>query len=282
MYGLPYQGSKNFIAESIVALLPPADTFIDIFAGGCAITHCALLSNKFKHVIANDITDTPHTFRDAANGAFLNQNHWVGREQFNQTKATDPYARLCFSFGNNGQNYFCRPEAEPVKQALWQLCKSSDEDERAAARSRLGELELTMKPELFARYSRRLQPMSALNRINSIYNSGIRHRIASGIVSLDILKHDYRQLNIPAGAVIYADPPYQAEPATSRNYYRVRFDHEAFFNWCRDKARAGHRVYISEYRAPDDFRCVAQIRHTSRFARYTTTPITEKLFTPDN
>lgn len=32
-------GSKSKIAADIVATLPPADTFVDLFAGGCAITH---------------------------------------------------------------------------------------------------------------------------------------------------------------------------------------------------------------------------------------------------
>ena len=58
-YGLPYMGSKNRIAEWVVENLPSAGTLVDLFAGGCAITHCAMLSGKFKHVIANDISDTP-------------------------------------------------------------------------------------------------------------------------------------------------------------------------------------------------------------------------------
>ena len=41
-YGLPYQGSKAELAERIVALLPEAEHLYDIFAGGCAVTHCAL------------------------------------------------------------------------------------------------------------------------------------------------------------------------------------------------------------------------------------------------
>ena len=58
MYGLPYQGSKNSIAEWVIDHLPPADTLGDLMAGGCAVSHAALLSGKYKHVIANDITDT--------------------------------------------------------------------------------------------------------------------------------------------------------------------------------------------------------------------------------
>ncbi|MBQ2336255.1 MAG: DNA adenine methylase, partial [Victivallales bacterium] len=39
LYGLPYMGSKSDIAKQIVDILPAADTLVDLFAGGCAITH---------------------------------------------------------------------------------------------------------------------------------------------------------------------------------------------------------------------------------------------------
>ena len=56
-YGLPYKGSKNSIARWIIDSLPPADTFVDLFFGGGAVTHAALLSGKYQHFIANDIDD---------------------------------------------------------------------------------------------------------------------------------------------------------------------------------------------------------------------------------
>ena len=33
-YGLPYQGSKNAIAKDICGMLPLAENFYDLFAGG--------------------------------------------------------------------------------------------------------------------------------------------------------------------------------------------------------------------------------------------------------
>ena len=35
-YGFSYQGSKNRLAERIVEELPPAEYFVDLFAGGGA------------------------------------------------------------------------------------------------------------------------------------------------------------------------------------------------------------------------------------------------------
>jgi len=45
-YGLPYKGSKNGIAKKIVDALPAGEVFVDLFAGGCAVTHAAMLSGS--------------------------------------------------------------------------------------------------------------------------------------------------------------------------------------------------------------------------------------------
>lgn len=63
----------------------------------------------------------------------------------------------------------------------------------------------------------------------------------------------YFCLSIPKGSVVYCDPPY----AGTATYKGVEaFNHEDFWQWCRDKAKEGHKVFISEYNAPDDFKCV--------------------------
>ena len=54
-YGAAYQCSKSKIADEIIALLPSKKYFIDAFSGGGALAHCALESNKFEHIIANDL-----------------------------------------------------------------------------------------------------------------------------------------------------------------------------------------------------------------------------------
>ena len=69
-YGIPYQGSKNSIAQWVVGNLPPAEVFVDLFAGGCAVTHAAMLSGKFARYIVNDLGDAPDVFIDAANGGY--------------------------------------------------------------------------------------------------------------------------------------------------------------------------------------------------------------------
>lgn len=62
---------------------------------------------------------------------------------------------------------------------------------------------------------------------------------------------DYQNLTIPPNSIIYCDPPY-----ANTTKYKTTFDHTAFWQWCRVKARQGYTVYISEYQAPTDFECV--------------------------
>ena len=50
-YGVPYLGSKSRIAPWVVERLPSAETFVDLFAGGCAVTHAAL-SKRLMEVMA--------------------------------------------------------------------------------------------------------------------------------------------------------------------------------------------------------------------------------------
>ena len=119
-YGLPYQGSKNSIAEWVVEQLPSAETFVDLFCGGGAITHRALIEGRWRNYIMNDITDTPKFFMDAINGKYTveNQKEWISREDFGRNRKDEPYIKLCWSFGNNGENYLYSKEVEPWKKAL--------------------------------------------------------------------------------------------------------------------------------------------------------------------
>lgn len=89
----------------------------------------------------------------------------------------------------------------------------------------------------------------------------------------------YDDVELPEKAVIYCDPPY----ANTKGYENGAFDHDRFWQWCRDTAKKGYRVYVSEYEAPEDFTCVWQGQRkdgmgtTKKGGRQKTK--TEKLFT---
>lgn len=118
-YGLPYKGSKNKLAERIVRLLPRRTNLVDLFCGGCAVSHAALLMGKFKHIYINDINwMCPTLFMDALQGKYANDTRWISREDFFRLRDTDPYVAMVWSFGNNMRNYLYSKEIEPLKKAI--------------------------------------------------------------------------------------------------------------------------------------------------------------------
>ena len=117
-YGLPYMGSKSKIVKHIVPLFPSADNFVDLFAGGGAVTHYAMTTAKYKHFVFNDINPLmPKAFEMALNGEFENEKRWISREEFFRLRDTDPYVAICFSFGNNLSDYLYSKDIEPIKEA---------------------------------------------------------------------------------------------------------------------------------------------------------------------
>ena len=120
-YGVSYQGSKNKIAAEVVYNLPSAPLLIDVFAGGGAITHAALLSHRFCSILANDYDcGALQLFYRASHGLIdfeEERKRWVSREDFKRLKDTDPIVRYHWSFSNNGRNYLYSKEIEPYKRA---------------------------------------------------------------------------------------------------------------------------------------------------------------------
>lgn len=130
--GLPYQGSKSKLADKIISLFPKATHFVDLFAGGCAITHEAMLSGKFKDVHANDITDSVTLFEDAINGNLdkYEPERFRSREDFFAEKDSNPFVRLVYSFGNDQKSYLYSKEIEPFKKAVHEMIYASTPTDR--------------------------------------------------------------------------------------------------------------------------------------------------------
>lgn len=68
-------------------------------------------------------------------------------------------------------------------------------------------------------------------------------------ITLDCCSYD--GLDIPEKSIIYCDPPYKGTSG-----YGVKFEYDKFYDWCFSKKDEGHRVYISEYSMPTEFKCV--------------------------
>ena len=255
-------GSKSGIAEWVISKLPPADVFVEPFAGGCAVTHAAILSGKYKRIIFNDITDSTQVFLDAIRGRFKDEDRWISREDFKRLKDTDPYVRLCFSFGNDQRTY-AYGDIEPYKRAFHYAVVFQDLDP-------FKELGIPIPKSVVRsdnRKSRRLSVKRYLkwargNSIGNLQSLQSLERLES-LQSLQRLQNyqgDYRDIPIPTkeSCVIYCDPPYRGTAG-----YLNKFDFGEFDDWCR-----AHKdnLFISEYNMPKDFRMISAIGKRSMLA----------------
>lgn len=285
-YGLPYLGSKSKIAKQIIDFLPPAEHFYDLFAGGCAITHAALLSGKYKYVHANDITDSVLLFERAFNGEYRNEKRWIGREDFFALKDTDPYVRYCWSFGNNGKNYMYSKEIEPHKKALHYAIMFNDfslitlADFRHEIQRQLAGLTDTKERRIktrqtivsfFAeRYGCVKKGSHIYGNVSQIWNfiEGNKNNRLQSLEDLQSLQRlemleslgrlerlqslqSLERLTITQKdyreiEILPNSVIYCDPPYKGTATYLQQFDHEAFYNW----AEKQKNIYISEYQMP--------------------------------
>jgi DNA adenine methylase len=87
---------------------------------------------------------------------------------------------------------------------------------------------------------------------------------------------DYQSLEIPNSSIIYCDKPYHGtkQYSTSKN-----FNHDHFWEWCRKQKENGHQIFISEYEAPNDFKCLVSLNAKNSLNTTKTYNTVEKLFT---
>jgi len=100
-----------------------------------------------------------------------------------------------------------------------------------------------------------------------------------GLSGVSWIACDYESCPTPDRCVIYCDPPYQG--TTQYGGAPEPFNWNRFWNFCRQKSREGHIVFVSEYAGPSDFICVAEIQTKLdiRDANGARPPRIEKLFT---
>lgn len=87
---------------------------------------------------------------------------------------------------------------------------------------------------------------------------------------------NYNEVDIPDNSIIYCDIPYKdtKQYTTSKN-----FNHLEFWEWCKKMTNKGHQIFVSEYNAPPDFKCVWSGNIKSYMKAGRSKEVTEKLFT---
>ena len=117
-FGICYQGSKNKIAKKIIELLPKRKYFVDLFAGGCAMSHCALISNKYEKIILNDTNaDILKLFKNAIAGKYKGRNEFVSKKEYYERKNSDEFIRYLWSFSGAGLHYVYATYKESFMEA---------------------------------------------------------------------------------------------------------------------------------------------------------------------
>lgn len=302
-YGLPYKGSKNKIAEWVVNNFLDKKHFYDLFAGGCAITHRAMLSGKFETFTINDVLDIPQLFVDAINGKFKSERRWISRNDFYRLKDTEPYVKVCWSFGNNGRDYLYSREIEPYKKACHYAIVFDQWEELATLCPEITEVCKQALNEITDIQKRRLafgpavvKELKRLNDWNLVQNNllykscywqkgGLKERQVDlqslerleslqSLERLTIYKGSYADVPIKENSLIYCDIPYR-----KTNAYDNEFDYEEFYKWAENQKEL---VFISEYEMPKDrFICIAEIeKQCTLSATNNSLKKMEKLFIP--
>lgn len=96
---------------------------------------------------------------------------------------------------------------------------------------------------------------------------------SKNLKGITFVNSSYNDLEIPPNCLIYCDPPYEGTAKYKAN--ETEFNHLEFWEWCRAKTKEGHKVFISEYNAPKDFKSIYDSELTNGLSGK---KATEKLF----
>lgn len=77
------------------------------------------------------------------------------------------------------------------------------------------------------------------------------HRKRDGLTGVSIARMDYREFH-PSGMLVYLDPPYET---STKKFANGKFCSRSFWDYARHLSK-DNQVVVSEYHAPDDFKCV--------------------------
>ena len=270
-YGLSYQGSKSKIAKEIINVLPANDYLVDLFAGGCAITHCGMLSKKWKCFIANDITCSAKAFEAVINHTTnidFEHPQLITREKFKEIAGDNDNVdnfllSIIWSFGNNRRTYIYGEDKEQLKNYIFLMIYGK------TSKIRFNNYKLFLKENSKNKDIHRLQSIESLERIerlNKIRNIADIHQN-----NLITYQNDYRNITIPANSTIYCDIPYYS----TKGYTNIDFNHNDFYDWCLKQEQP---VFVSEYTMPNDFIEIYSINHKSTFSATNNKKTIEKIF----
>jgi 16S rRNA G966 N2-methylase RsmD len=296
-YGLPFQGSKSGIAKEIIRELPSGKRLVDLFGGGGAITHCALLSGKWESVYYNDIDPLlPELIKKAVNGEYSYKNFqpkFITREEFHEKKNIDGYIKYVWSFGNNGITYLFGKDIEHIKKAahdyvvfgkksniLNEYCECEvllPNDKQFHQRGIMDvENDITERRLYLYKIVKSLKKRNDLQQLQQLERLEWLQQLErlEWLQQLELHNHDYREYQHKDGDVVYCDIPYE----NTASYQDNEFNHKEFYEWAKTRP---YPVYFSSYEISDEnFNCIFEIKKRVTY-KSTANKLTktEKLYT---
>lgn len=284
IYGLPYKGSKNAIAETLVDALPSGENFCDCCCGGGAILQAAALSGKYKSVTGYDINRAIVGLIQAVMIDFgtidYEKVQLVTKEQFYERRdrndcLDDWLSRYIASFGFNGMEYLWGENRIKFKYLMQNAISLPTVEERRNALRDFITLVVKEKGNLSEDDFKNLchiEQASSLSRIHQVEeimkNRKTKTKVqvfCSSMFDIPFEKYD----------VFYFDPPY----AGTKGYQNKSFSSIMFKALLRVLMDAGKQVFVSEYNAPDpSFVEVWSAKKRMTQDAYKNTVVTERLF----
>lgn len=290
--GLPYKGSKNTIANKIVAQFPRAHSFLDACCGGGAVLEAAYLSGKFDRVEGIDIDEGIITLLNAVFRDFgkIDYEHkqLVTAERYKeavQNRATleDAVDRFIASFGFNGYDYQWGEKRRHLKYLVHQAMTLPTLDgRRTAFHSFIRDLIKSGTVE-GDRWSIELSEIKNLGHTEQATNlcrlQKVEQVMSTASQSLQtelvISKKSMFDIDYEPYDVIYFDPPY----ADTKGYDKAKFNFERFHALIDGLVDSGKAVFVSEYKAPTDrFVEVLAVEKQMSQCDHLTKVVTERLF----
>jgi len=307
-YGFPYMGSKSKICKNICGIFPKTEHFYDLFGGGFSVTHF-MLENRiddFKYFHFNEIRlGICELIKDAIAGKYNYKNfkpEWISREEFFKQKESNPYIKLCWSFGNTGNDYLFGKDIEQYKKSMHNAIIFNEFDELAIKTFGMNKFrdEFNIKDRrLFLRNKaiinnnriekRQLQQLQQLERLQQLEQLQQLQQLKQlqqlerlqqlqqlerlqqlqqleRLHKLNFYNTSYENIEIKSSSIIYCDIPYEDTDEYDKN---KSFNRGQFLDWADQQPNP---VFISEYQINDDrFKEIYKIAKRSMLSATKTT-----------
>lgn len=273
---IPYMGSKSKSAIHIFNVINAftkdrkENLLVELFTWWFAVWE-VFLSKWFK-VIANDKNKYVIALLDEVINKKLNETkclEWVSREKFkdilqNKDKYEEWYVwyvMQIWSFWNNQKGYLFGGDNEIKKYSLYQLVVNKKVDDFVKSimpqkyidwiikQDNWHKRRMALKKVLWVLKNRKdFQSLESLERLESLQR----------LDKVTFSSVTYEEVEIPEEAIVYCDPPYK----WTATYAEWWFNYDKFWEYIRKLSKT-NKVFVSEYNAPNDFRCIYEFSQKS-------------------